>query len=303
MSRPPSSRLSAILFVLAGIGAMCVLDALIKYLALRHGAPLATFGRYASGTVFALAIWQFQGRPWLAAGGLAPNLLRGTLITAMALAFFWSITRLPLALVLTLTFVGPLVVPFMAAVVLHEPVQPRCVAAGLIGFAGVLVTVGGMPALSATDLLAAAAAVGAAILYAATAVILRSRAARDGATVITLIAAVVPMLWLSPVAIAAPALPSSLDLALMALTGLIGNLGVQLMTRGYVHLQAQVSAVLEYSALPWAALLGWLVFDEGVAASTLAGAVIIAGACLWASRQPPQAAPAPISAPPPAPVP
>jgi drug/metabolite transporter (DMT)-like permease len=298
MSTSTSLRLSAILLVLAGIGAMCVLDALIKYLALRHGAPLATFGRYASGTLFALAIWQWQGRPWVAEGGLKPNLLRGTLITAMALAFFWSITRLPMALVLTLTFVGPLVVPFMAALVLHEPVQPRYVGAGVFGFAGVLVTVGGMPALSATDLLAAAAAVGAAILYAATAVILRSRAARDGATVITLIAAVVPMLLLSPVAITAPALPAPVDLALMALTGLIGNFAVQLMTRGYVHLQAQVSAVLEYSALPWAALLGWLVFDESVAASTLAGAAIIAGACLWASRPP-----APVSASPPAPVP
>ena len=52
MFRSPSLRLSAILFVLAGIGAMCVLDALIKYLALRHGAPLATFGRYASGTAY-----------------------------------------------------------------------------------------------------------------------------------------------------------------------------------------------------------------------------------------------------------
>lgn len=298
MARHNPVHLPAILLVLAGIGAMCVLDALIKYLALRHGAPLSTFGRYASGSLFALLIWQWQGRPWVAAGGLWPNLLRGTLITAMALAFFWSITRLPLALVLTLTFVGPLVVPFMAALILHEPVQPRCLAAGVIGFAGVLVTVGGMPALSATDLLAAAAAVAAAFLYAGTAVIMRARAARDGATVITLIAAVVPMLWLSPVAALAPALPSATDLALMALTGLIGNLGVQLMARGYVHLQAQVSAVMEYSALPWAALLGWLVFDESVAPTTLAGAAIIAGACLWATR-----APAPLSVPPPAPVP
>lgn len=298
MPSTAATRLSAILLVLAGIGAMCVLDALIKYLALRHGAPLATFGRYASGTLFAVLVWQWQGRPWVAPGGLMPNMLRGTLITAMALAFFWSITRLPLALVLTLTFVGPLVVPFMAALVLHEPVQPRCVTAGLIGFSGVLVAVGGMPALSTTDLLAAAAAVAAAILYAATAVIMRARAARDGATVITLIAAVVPMLWLSPVVVMTTARPTPQDLALMALTGLIGNIGVQLMARGYVHLQAQVSAVMEYSALPWAALLGWLVFDEHVAATTIAGAAIIAGACLWAAR-----APAPINAPTPTPVP
>ena len=298
MSSGNPSRLSAICLVLAGIGALCVLDAFAKYLALRHGAGVATFGRYASGSIIGLMVWQWQGRPWVAPGGLKPNLVRGTLNAAMALAFFWSISKLPMALVLTLTFVGPLVVPFMAALYLKEPVQPRYVAAGAMGFVGVLVTVGGMPSLSSSELLAAGAAVFAAILYGAAAVILRSRAAADGATVITLIAAVVPMLWLSPVLITLPAMPPLVDLGLMMAMGLAGNIGVQLMARGYVHLEAQVSAVLEYSALPWAALLGWLVFDESVAASTVLGAAIIAGACLWASRTPKS-----VSAPPPAPVP
>jgi S-adenosylmethionine uptake transporter len=173
----------------------------------------------------------------------------------------------------------------------------------VLGFIGVLVTVGGMPSLSSGEVLAAAAAVLAAFLYAGTAVILRSRAAADGATVITLIAAVVPMLWLSPALISLPAMPSAIDLGLMAAMGLIGNIAVQLMARGYVHLQAQVSAVLEYSALPWAALMGWLAFDEVVAPSTILGAAIIAGACLWASRAPRADVAAPVSGLPPAPVP
>ena len=303
MSASNSARLSAILLVLAGIGALCVLDAFAKYLALRHGAGVATFGRYVSGTIIGLIVWQWQGRPWVAPGGLKPNMVRGTLIAAMALAFFWSISKLPMALVLTLTFVGPLAVPFMAALYLKESVQPRYIAAGAMGFVGVLVTVGGMPSLSSDELLAAGAAVFAAILYGAAAVILRSRAAADGATVITLIAAVVPMLWLSPVLLTMPALPPMVDLGLMMAMGLAGNIGVQLMARGYVHLEAQVSAVLEYSALPWAALFGWMVFDEAVAPSTVLGAAIIAGACLWASRAPKASAAAPISDLPPAPVP
>jgi S-adenosylmethionine uptake transporter len=111
------------------------------------------------------------------------------------------------------------------------------------------------------------------------------------------------MLWLSPALISLPAMPSGFDLGLMAAMGLIGNIAVQLMARGYVHLQAQVSAVLEYSALPWAALLGWLAFDEMVAPSTVLGAAIIAGACLWASRAPKADVAAPISGLPPAPAP
>lgn len=293
MSAGHPSRAQALLLVLAGIGALCVLDAFAKYLALRHGAAVATFGRYVSGTLIGLLVWQWQGRPWVGPGGLKPNLVRGTLIAAMALAFFWSISKLPMALVLTLTFIGPLTVPFMAALYLKEPLQPRYIAAGVLGFVGVLVTVGGMPSLSEGDLLAAGAAVFAAFLYGASAVILRSRAAADGATVITLIAAVVPMLWLSPVLFTMTALPPVFDLGLMMAMGLAGNIGVQLMARGYVHLEAQVSAVLEYSALPWAALFGWLLFDEAVAPTTLLGAAIIAGACLWASRGPKVTSPAP----------
>ncbi|WP_164157310.1 DMT family transporter [Sandarakinorhabdus rubra] len=295
---PRSAALVATLQVAAGIGALCLMDAMVKWLALRHGAPFTTFGRYASGTIIALAVWQWQGRPGFAPGGLKANLVRGTLIAGMALSFFWAITQLPLALALTLSFVGPLTVPLMASLVLGEPMQPRYVLGGLAGFGGVLVAVGGIPDLAGTRALAVVAVVAAAFMYGATQLILRARAAADGATLITLMGAIVPMALLSPTTIGAT-LPQGLDLALMLGTGLVGNIGVQLMARGYVHLQAQVSAVLEYSALPWAALLGWLVFDEAVSAATVAGAAIIAAACLWATRTPSKPADAaPVTSPP-----
>ena len=292
------SRLGAFLAVTAGIAALCLMDALVKWLALRHGTPLTTFARYGSGAAVALIVWQWQGRPRLAAGGLRAHLLRGSLIAAMALAFFWSITQLPLALALTLAFVGPLTVPPLAALLLGEPMQRRFVVGGFIGFAGVVVAAGGVPDLAGTRLLAVLAAVGAALLYGLSALVLRARAAADGATTITLMGALVPALILSPAllpALGGPSVwPSSADLALMLATGIVGNIGVQLLARGYVHLEAQASAVMEFSGLPWAALLGWLMFDETVSPATLTGAAIIAGACLWAARP---------NAPPPAPAP
>ena len=290
-----SNSLTALFQVAAGIAALCVMDALVKYLALRHGAPLTTLGRYASGTVIALMVWHWQGRPGLAPGGLKAHLLRGALIALMALSFFWAITQLSLSLALTLAFVGPLLVPPLAALFLKEPMQPRFVVAGLIGFVGVLVAAGGVPDLAGTRLLAVLAAVGAALLYGLAALVLRARAAADGDTVITLMGALVPALLLSPALL--PALQGDValgwtDLALMAALGLIGNIGVQLLARGYVHLEAQVSAVMEFSGLPWAALLGWLCFDEAVSPATLLGAAIIAGACIWAARAPQRAGPA-----------
>ncbi len=288
------SNLVAYVQVAAGIGALCIMDALVKYLALRHGAPLTTFGRYGSGALIALAVWQWQGRPALAPGGWRAHLLRGALIAAMALLFFWALTQLHLALALTLAFVGPLLVPPLAALFLKEKMQPRFVIAGLIGFVGVVVAAGGVPDLAGTRLLAVLAAVGAALLYALAALVLRARAAADGATVITLLGAAVPAVLLAPALFTGTAMDSS-DIALMVATGIIGNIGVQLLARGYVHLEAQASAVMEFSGLPWAALLGWMFFDEAVAWTTLLGAAIIAGACLWAARRPAiSAQPAPV---------
>jgi S-adenosylmethionine uptake transporter len=43
--------------------------------------------------------------------------------------------------------------------------------------------------------------------------------------------------------------------------------------------------VTEYSAFIWASVLGWLVFREGVSLYTLAGALLIVGGCLVASRR------------------
>lgn len=278
-----TATLTAYLQVAAGIAALCAMDALIKYLALRHGAMLTTFGRYGSGTIIALLVWAWAGRPGFARGGLKAHLLRGALITGMALCFFWAITQLPLALALTLSFIGPLLVPPLAALFLKEKMQPRFVIGGLIGFAGVVVAAGGMPDLGGTRLLAVVAVLVAALLYGLAALVLRARAAADGAVLITLMGAVVPAVLLSPALISAgPVGP--VDLLLMAALGLVGNIGVQLMARGYVHLQAQASAVMEFTGLPWVALLGWLIFDEAVAPATLAGAAIIAGACLWVAR-------------------
>lgn len=278
-----SPRALALLQCIAGIGALTAMDAMVKWLSLIHSVPLVTFARYASGAALALLVWQAQRRPPITRAMLPAHLLRGSLIAVMALCFFFAISHLPLAEALTLTFIAPLLVPPMARLILGEAMQPRAALAGLIGFAGVLITVQGAPSFSGERLLATIAAVVAAVLYAATAIILRARAGRDGATVITLLAALVPAVLLSPIAIGAPP-PSLPTLAAFAGLGLIGNIGVQLLARAYTHLEAQVSAVMEFTGLPWAALFGFFIFGEGVRPQVWAGAAVILAACLLASR-------------------
>ena len=287
------SRPTALLQCAAGIGALCLMDAIVKHLAVSTPVTVITLGRYVTGTIFALAVWQWQGRPAITRAMLPIHLVRGVLIASMAFAFYWSLKTLPLAEAITLSFISPLLVPPFASLMLGERMQPRILAAGALGFIGVLVTVQGAPRFDGDRLVALGAVLYAAVAYAGAAVLLRARAASDGATIVTLMGALIPMVILSPIALAAGPLDVP-TIGWLAAMGAIGNLGMQLLSRAYARIEAQVLAVMEFTALPFAALFGWVFFAEPVRLQVWAGAAVILAACLWAGRA---MAPAPAAKP------
>ncbi|HLL10517.1 MAG TPA: DMT family transporter [Rubrivivax sp.] len=272
-------------FVLAaaGIAALCALDAAVKELTRSYAVAYAVLGRYVFGTLFALAVWWWQGRPRLTREMLPAHLLRGTLITVTAFLFFFSLTRLDMAEAITLSFVAPLLIPPLAHLFLGEKMRGPVVLAAFVGFAGVLLTVQGAPSFDGERALALGAVLGAALTYAMAAIVMRARAAKDGSTLLTLTSAVIPMLLLSPAAVGAP-LPTWSALGLAVLAGLLGNLGIQLLARAYASAEAQALGVLEFTALPWAALFGWLFFGEAVRPQVWLGALVIFAACWWVGR-------------------
>jgi S-adenosylmethionine uptake transporter len=267
----------------AGIAALCALDATVKELTRSYAVAYAVLGRYVFGTVFALAVWWWQGRPRLTRDMLPAHLTRGVLIAGTAFLFFFSLTRLGLAEAITLSFVAPRLIPPLAHLFLGERMRGPVLLAALLGFAGVLITVQGAPSFGGERGLGLAAILGAALAYALAAIVMRARAAKDGSTLLTLTSAVIPMVLLSPAAVGAP-LPTAWALALAVLAGFLGNLGVQLLARAYASAEAQALGVLEFTALPWAALFGWLFFGEAVRPQVWAGAAVIFAACWWVGR-------------------
>jgi S-adenosylmethionine uptake transporter len=267
----------------AGIAALCALDATVKELTRSYAVAYAVLGRYVFGTAFALAVWWWRGRPRLTRAMLPAHLARGILIAATALLFFFSLTRLGLAEAITLSFVAPLLIPPLAHLFLRERMRGPVLLAALVGFAGVLITVQGAPSFGGERGLGLAAILGAALTYALAAIVMRARAAKDGATLLTLTSAVIPMVLLSPAAVGAP-LSTASAWALAVLAGFLGNLGVQLLARAYASAEAQSLGVLEFSALPWAALFGWLFFGENVRPQVWLGAAVIFAACWWVGR-------------------
>ena len=285
-------RVGPALTAAAGIAALCAMDAVVKYLTLSHAVLLVVVGRYVFGAAFAAAVWWAAGRPPITRAMLPAHLARGAAIAVCAFLFYWSLTRLTLAEALVVSFSAPLIIPLLARVLLGERLRLRNVLAGLIGFGGVLIAVGGVGGGAGGDerLLGALACSGAAVTYALAVVIMRARAASDGASVLTLFGAVVPLLFLSPFLVlltpAERALPDIAALGWFAVVGLLGNLGVQLLARAYAKADAQTLAPLEFTGLLWAALFGWVFFNEPVSVWTWLGGAVIAGACLWSARAP-----------------
>jgi len=278
-----------LLLAAGGIAALCAMDAVVKHLQLSHAVLLVVFIRYVTGSIVAGLVWALAGRPRLVRAMWRGHLARGATIAATAFLFYWSLTVLTLAEAVTLSFTAPLLIPLLAWAMLGERLRRANVIAGLAGFGGVLIAVGGGTLAFDGRYLGVAAILGASVTYALTNVLMRARGG-DGSTLLTLTGALIPALLLLPLVplVGADAfVRAASDTAnwpYFIASGVIGNIGIQLLSRAYARAEAQVLAPVEFTALPWAALLGWACFDEAVSAQVVAGGTVIIAAGLWSAR-------------------
>ena len=125
----------------------------------------------------------------------------------------------------------------------------------------------------------------AAVTYALAMVLLRARAAKDPVVTIVALQNAVPGLILLVPAWFVWVPPTGPDLALFAVIGTLAVMGHLLLARAFAKAEAARLAPLEYTALIWAALIGYASFGEVPTLATFAGAVLIIGAALMASRR------------------
>lgn len=280
-------HLKALFYATGGIALLCMMDGMIKHLVATYDTLAVTFGRYVFAALFAAAIWARAGRPAVTGEMWRAHGLRGAVIAVSAVCFFWSLSVLPLAEAVAISFVAPLLIPFFARAVLGERINPRSIVACLVGFAGVLVATLGAPADSGAHpdrLLGIAAVITAAVAYALSVTLLRGRAGKDGPHVVGLLAAVIPGLIIAGPALATGDAPALSDLWAFALMGAFGAGGMYFLVKGYAGAEAQQLAPLEYTGLLWAAAIGFVFFRETPHMQVWAGATLIIGACLWSAR-------------------
>jgi len=285
--RPQDHRPFAPFAVLAlGVAAFSVMDAIMKGLTLALGAYNAIFWRLIvalpiSGVLYATAR---AGRPTRAAMKL--HALRGAVNAASAVTFFWGLARMPLAEGVAISFVAPIIALFLAALLLGERIGQGAVLASLLGISGVIVILWPQIATPGRvrDLWGAASILLAAALYAYNLILLRQQAQIAGPQEVTFFQNLVITLCLlvfAPLLAQAPSVPHLPMLIAAAVLVSAANL---LFAWAYRRAEAQHLAPLEYSALLWAAILGYGMFGEAIRPTTIAGAALIIAGCSIAAR-------------------
>jgi drug/metabolite transporter (DMT)-like permease len=272
----------------AGIAVFSAMDAVMKGAALAAGVYTAVFLRNSIGALTMTPVWLAAGRPWAGSAALKVHVQRAVVTSGMALLFFYSLTLLPLAEAISLSFIAPLIALYLAALLLGEQIQPGAVIASLMGIAGVVVIAAtrlGGADWSAEAVWGIAALLTSAVLYALNLVLQRKQALLSSPVEIALVQNLFMALILSLAApwwLEWPDLPA---LGLIALSSLLATAALLMLSWAYARAEAQALVPVEYTGFLWAALFGWWFYAEPVGPATVAGALLIVLACWIAARR------------------
>lgn len=269
-----------------GIALLTGMDAVVKAQMQEQPFLQALFMRFAMGGLCALVVLAAVRPALPTRASLIGNTIRIPVVVMTAGSFFYSLSVLPLAEALTLSFLAPVFVALLGAILLKERLDRRIFEALAFGIAGMLVMV--WPRLQGEVSgagLGVAAALFSAVTYAFNLVLLRRIAMQEHPAVIVAFQNCGPALCLAVPAWLVAVPMSARDLAAYLAAGVLGVAGHLFLTSAFARAQASRLAPLEYTALVWASLLGFLVFGEVPLWTTYAGAVLIVGGAIAVSRR------------------
>ena len=269
----------AIVLMLSAVALFSVMDVLVKWEGALYPVVMVMFFR----SIFAfvpLSFFVFKNgiRGALAVQSPMSHVLRSALGLGAMAAIFVAYTKMSLADVIAITFSAPLFVTALSVPMLGEKVGPRRWSAILVGFAGVLIMV--QPGPGMVESAAMIALVGT-LCYAMASIYVRKLSKVDPSSAIvfynTLTAtivtgAILPFVWVTP---------DFVDLLLMMAIGMVGGTAQLLKTQAFRYADVAVIMPFDYSALIWATLYSYLIWDEFPDQWVLIGASVVIASGLY----------------------
>lgn len=268
-----AAKLSGMILMCVGVACLGINDTMAKMLADSYSPMQILFMRniLALPIAFLLAI-TMQGKGALKSKRPVIHVIRGVFWVLATLLFFTSIKYVGLAKSTALLLIAPLLVVAIAAIFLKERADWIRWATVLFGLVGALIIIRpGLAAFEPLALLPIAAALMAAFLM------LSARWVDESESFWTLLlyltgasaligAIAVPFFWV-------PLLAE--DLYLFLGVAIFGTAGMVFITQAFRMAPAVLIAPLDYTALIWATLFGWLFWSETPDLLSFIGAFII----------------------------
>ena len=277
-----------ILLMTIGTSIVPVMDAVAKHLGDTMSPIQITWGRFLfQALIMAVALLLTMGPSALRPKEPLKHAVRGLLLAAATLCFFWSLRYLPLADAIAIFFVQPMILTLISGFILREHVGWHRRIAVLTGFIGALIII--RPG-SDTFLLASLLPLGAAVFFASYLAMTRAVANIDhpatmqfasgvAATIALSIALLIANQW--PNSSFAPTLPTTNEWLWLGVIGVIAAGGHLLVVMAMNRAPASALAPFGYIEIVAATLLGWLFFQDWPDQWTWVGIMIIVASGIY----------------------
>lgn len=302
---PADNKLLAVLYACSAVGIASSGDAVVKWLSGSYPVHQVLVIRCLIGIpILALIVHRNTSFRSLVAPGTGLSLIRAFIMSSAYIAFILSIAAMPMADSVAIYFAMPLFVAVIAGPMLGERVRLHRWIAIIGGFIGVMIMINpGGGVLEPAALLALYSAMGYAFCQTLGRRIVRTvppaaMAFHTNAVYLTVavsLAFTFSLLDMGAVHHKSLAFltrpwqwPSVLDFAAMLLLGATVAIAMVLFGMAYKSAESSFVAPFEYSAMFWAAVLGFLAFGDVPGFRTLWGGaiVLLAGLfMLWADRR------------------
>lgn len=272
--------LVGVAFMVASGAVVAAMEAAVRGLSQTLHPFVIVFWREVFSTLLLLPLWLAAGAPRVARERLPLHGLRALLNGAAILAWYLALRALPLAEATALGFTA---IPFAAlagGAVLGERVSPPQWIAIAAGLGGVGLIVGPLLDPGAVGAAGIAAALGSAVLFAASMLVAKLGARRDGSAVGALLLSLGMGALAGALAVPVWAWPGAADLGWLAFFGLCNVGGQVFFLEAMRRADAATIIPLDILRLAWALIFGAVVYAERPALPVLLGGLLVAASAV-----------------------